>query len=252
MEVLERSGVVGGGAGSIDKDDGGGDFAVGRLGRDDAFDDENILGFRDDAGAANLFQAHGRHAAGGEHDGVIFGRFDDGSEALIAVSPAAVTDFSFGKEAIGEQLDAAGTEAESDGIADAGGAATVDMGGRVENNERIAGALAEALFKKHEGIGGAAAADVIAHVHEGDGLSGGGDGGGDGFGGRGQNGDKFVAACPGATGKPLGGAGGEGLIVIGDSEEGGSHLLHVGVIKAERDAGREDAGPGEDLAEIVE
>lgn len=252
MLVGETGGVVGSGAGGIDEDDFGGDFAVGGLRGDHAFDDEDVLGFRDDADATDLFQTHGRHAAGGEDYRVIFWGFDDGGEALVAMHPAAVADLAFGEEAVGEELHMAGAEAEVDLFADAGGDAAFDLRGGVEDDEGVAGALAEALFNQHEGIGGGAAADIIADVHEDDRLGGGDHGSRDGFGGCGEFGDELVAAGPGAGGEVFDGAVGKGGIVIGDGEEGGAHLFDVGVIEAQTDAGREDAGPLEHVFEIAE
>ncbi len=183
---------------------------------DNAFDDENILCFRDDADAADLFEAHGRHAAGGENYRVIFGGFDDGGEALVTVHPATVTDLAFGEQTVGEELHVAGAEAQIDLFADAGGDAAVNLRGGVEDDQGIAGSLAEALFEEDEGIGRGAAADVVADVHEDDGFGGGNGRGRDGFGGGGEFGDEFVAAGPGAGGEVFDGAVGKGLIVIGD------------------------------------
>ena len=262
--IGEVAGVVACDAGGVNEQDAGADGLVGSAGGDNAFDDENVFGGGLDAGAEDLLEAHGGHAAAGENDGVAFGGFDDGGKTLVAGSPTAVALLALDEVAVGEGADDAfdlnggavqgirlAADAETDGLAGAGGEAGGGGFRIVEDHEDVENFLAEEFGEKDGRVSGAAGADVVADVHQRDGAVGGTGGLGDGFGRGGEGASELVAPLPGAGGEVAGGAAGEGGVVVGDGEEGSAHFGDVGVVEAEGDAGGEDAGPGEDVGEIV-
>lgn len=154
--IGEMAGVVARDAGGVNEQDAGADGFVGGAGGDDSFDDDHVFGGGLDAGAEDLLEAHGGHAAARENDGVVFRGFDDGGKALVAGAPTAVALLALDEAAVGEGADDAfylnggavqgiglAADAETDGLAGAGGEAGGSGFRIVEDDEGVGNFLAE-------------------------------------------------------------------------------------------------------------
>src|SRR5438132_5518087 len=92
--------VVTGDARCIGNDDSGGNRFIGCPWGHHALDNQNAFPFWMDPEAQDLLKTHRCRATAGQYDGVLFLRFNHGSNSLIAFTPAAVPHLSLRKMTI--------------------------------------------------------------------------------------------------------------------------------------------------------
>ena len=223
---------------------------VGGSGGDHTLGHQDLLGFRLDPQALDLFQAHRSHFHAGQHQGVLLGGLHYRRHPLVEGTPASMPHFRLLKDSIRDHPHPAlngnrgavaaiglGSDLQLHRVANPGFHTAGHRLGIEKDHHGIGGFLGQDFGQHDGGVSRTSATNVVADIQQHHRGLGGPHGHGHRLGGIGQVGLEFLPPVPGPLGHPARCLAGQILVSIGHRQEAGAEFLHVRVGKPHGHAG---------------